>query len=419
MSLKIALAHDFTCVWCWIGLQQVRRLRNEFDVEFDWMSFEQTPIGMDFVPPVVPDQSPGQAPVPSRLQLMLAAEGLQLPIVIKPRNVRTDNAHQAARFARRFGQEEALIERIYDAFWEEGKDINSVEVLMELSQGLVQDQEGMKRAIETKEFADEIVGFNEPAFAKGFYNIPTFIINGEKYAEQPYSVLRSAVAKAVDESIGSSLYADIDYVNPHQDRPFVFINMVTTIDGKIITGERGEPVGDLGSKMDHFLMHRLEAKADAILSGANSLRATGNNWNPKTHARIVVTASGNIPWESEFMTKGHPIVITSKSAPIADRQGVTIIRAGDSQLEWPEAFRQLKALGIERLNVLGGSEINAQLLTLGLVDELFMTLAPKIKLGAETPTYADGSPLPRELVQTYELVSSVVVGNEVFLRYRK
>ena len=119
------------------------------------------------------------------------------------------------------------------------------------------------------------------------------------------------------------------------------------------------------------------------------------------------------------MTLGKPVVITTEGSGIEDRPGVTIIRAGVDHLDWPKAFAQIKALGIEVLNVLGGSEINAQILTLGLVDELFLTMAPKIKLGAETPTYADGKPLPRELVQTYNLASSYVVGDEVFLRYTK
>ena len=51
-------------------------------------------------------------------------------------------------------------------------------------------------------------------------------------------------------------YQDLKYPEPPNDRPYVVINMVTTIDGKIITGERGEPVHDLGSATDHAMMRR-------------------------------------------------------------------------------------------------------------------------------------------------------------------
>jgi riboflavin biosynthesis pyrimidine reductase len=69
--------------------------------------------------------------------------------------------------------------------------------------------------------------------------------------------------------------------------------------------------------------------------------------------------------------------------------------------------------------VLGGSEINAQVLENNLVDELFMTLAPKIKLGRDVPTYADGNALPRHALQQYDLVEHHAVNNELFLRYRR
>jgi riboflavin biosynthesis pyrimidine reductase len=74
---------------------------------------------------------------------------------------------------------------------------------------------------------------------------------------------------------------------------------------------------------------------------------------------------------------------------------------------------------VEKLYVLGGSEINAELLSRDLVDELFLTVAPKIKLGADTPTFAGGTALPREALLQFELIESQIIGDEVFLRYRR
>ena len=87
--------------------------------------------------------------------------------------------------------------------------------------------------------------------------------------------------------------------------------------------------------------------------------------------------------------------------------------------DWSDALAQLKAEGIEIINVLGGSDINSQLLEAELIDELFLTLAPKIKLGEDIPTYAGGKPLPRENVQAYNLEESHQIGDELFLRYTK
>lgn len=419
MALKIPVAHDFVCNWCWVGYRQIKRLREEFDIEIEWLGYELYPEGTDNLPPpqkIEPDDKP---PTPTRFQLMLAAEGLKFPLVPKPPNAHSFNAHQAVEYAKTEGVQDALIERIYHAFWEDGRDINRPQTILELAEGIVSDIGALTRAMETKRFRDRIVEFEVAANRDGVYNLPTYFIGEKRLAEQPYEVVRQTIAEIIGSTPHTSLYSDIEYENTHKDRPLTFINMVSTIDGKIITGERNEPVGDLGSITDHFLMHRLERKADAILCGASSLRATGSYWNPETHQRVVVTRSGDLPWQSKFLTLGEPIVVTSKSARLDAPASVNVIRAGDDNLDWKSALFQLKGLGIEVLNVLGGSEINAQLLELELIDELFLTLAPKIKLGATTPTYAGGNPLPRHLVQQYKLVSNLAIGDEVFLRYRK
>ena len=76
-------------------------------------------------------------------------------------------------------------------------------------------------------------------------------------------------------------------------------------------------------------------------------------------------------------------------------------------------------LDLEKLLILGGSELNAQLIRANLVDELLMTIAPRVKLGRDVPTYADGEPLARESLQQYNLVESHTISNEIFIRYRR
>jgi riboflavin biosynthesis pyrimidine reductase/predicted DsbA family dithiol-disulfide isomerase len=418
MPLKIPIAHDFICPWCWVALFQTQRLQREFGVEIEWLAYELLPEGMDYSASPKADEPPNKPPTLSRFALLMVAENMVLPPVPKPPNVRSWNAHQAAEYSKTEGVQDKFIEAIYRAFWEDGRDINKIEVLCEIAQGIVSDINAMKLAIETDQFGDQVVDFDNDAYEKGVYNVPTFFIGEQRLAEQPYTAIRKAMVDFIGEP-EISIYNGLSFTNTHRERPYTFMNMVSTIDGKIITGERNESVQDLGSDTDHLLMRRLESKADAVLVGANSLRASGEKWNPETNVRIVVTRSGFVPWDSLFLTKGDPIVITTEDSGIEDRNGVTILRAGKSQLDWSLALAQLHQKGIEVINVLGGSEINAQLLTLDLVDEIFLTLAPKIKLGDETPTIAGGKPLTRADVQNFNLVSHEVVGHEIFLRYRR
>jgi riboflavin biosynthesis pyrimidine reductase/predicted DsbA family dithiol-disulfide isomerase len=416
--MTIPVAHDFICPWCWVGLFQAQRLQREFDVNIEWLGYELMPAEMEYSPSQPKDEPENKPPTPSRFSLLMAAEGMTLPPVPKPPKMRSFNAHQAIEYAKTEGMQDDLVEAIYRAFWEEGKDINHVETLCIIAKGIINDVDKMKTAIEADQFGDHVVDFDNDAYEKGVYNVPTFFIGDQRLAEQPYSAIRKAMIHFIGKEPQSDLYREVHFVNRHSERPFTFINMVCTVDGKIITGERNESVHDLGSEVDHQLMRRLESKADAVLVGGNSLRASGEVWNPETIHRIVVTKTGDLPWTSAFLTKGQPIVLTTEDSLFAAPPGVQVICAGKSDLNWSLALALLRQEGLSVINVLGGSEINGQLLKLGLIDELFLTIAPKIKLGDRTPTVAGGSPLTRDQVKLLDLVSHHAVGDELFLRYR-
>ncbi len=425
MALTIKVAHDFICPWCWIGLFQAQRMQREFGVKIDWRGYELFPKSLDWPEAGPSKEKPADKPdTPSRLALMLAAEGLEVPKIERPHHMRTYNTHQAVEYAKTEGVQDAAIEALYRAFWEGGRNINDPHVISDVLRGIVHDLDALAYAIKNDKFGDQVVDFDDDAYARGVYNVPTFFIGADRYAEQPYGILRKALVKAIENGSGTTLYEDIHfpagYSTPgHGKRPYIFINMVSTIDGKIITGERDEPVDDLGSKTDHAVMHLLESKADAVLVGANSLRATPKSWNPKTHKRIVVTKSGNIPADAEFLHHGEPFVAVPGSANVQLPGKAAILRTGTNEVDWEMLLERLYSLGVRRLNVLGGSEINAALLERDLVDELFLTLAPKIKLGKDIPTYADGNPLPRHKVRSYDLVEHHAVEGEIFLRYRR
>lgn len=412
--MTIRVAHDFNCSWCWVGLFQAKRLEREFGVTIDWVGYELFPKESEWDYSSCPLEPKNKPKTPGRFAIHSFAEGIPVPKVDRPYEQRTYNAHQAVEYAKTEGVANQLVERLYRAYWEEGKDINSLEILQQEANGIVTNLPEMLRAIEENRFDDKITDFDQPAYNSGVYNLPTFFIGEERLAEQPYRRIKSALEKLIPPDPSSLVYRELTFTNPHVDRPFTFINMVTTIDGKIITGNRGEPVTDLGSKNDHAIMRRLEQKADAVLSGGTSVRASGN-WNPETKIRIAVTRSGELPYDRPFFTEGTPIVLHPEGTQPQTPDHIQKIAFRD----WPDALAKLKSEGIEIINVLGGSDINAQLLEADLIDELFLTLAPKIKLGETTPTYAGGTPLPREKVQTYKLAETHQINDELFLRYTR
>lgn len=216
--------------------------------------------------------------------------------------------------------------------------------------------------------------------------------------------------------MSAPVYSDLSGREPWADRPWVSVNMVTTLDGKILSGERDENVMDLGSATDHATMRAIEAAHDAVMIGAGSLRATVGLWYPSTLKRFVVSGSGKLDFESRFFTDAPESawVVTGSDTHLEDE--VQTLRSGPP-IVWQEVLREMAGLGIRTLLVEGGSELNASLFHADLIDEVFWTIAPKVKLGRDVPTFADGEPLPREKLLTFELVSHIPVGDELFLRY--
>lgn len=219
-----------------------------------------------------------------------------------------------------------------------------------------------------------------------------------------------------------NIYDDLEFPPAPADRPYTFINMVATIDGKTVIGDRNSNVVDLGSKVDHELMDKIESASDAVVLGAQTLRATSPRWSPKSPLRVAITKSGDVPFDAMFFAapEAQAYVACPASSLLDLPEGIGRINAGTDEVDVVWLARYLKGeLGVERLHVLGGSEINAQFLRHDLVDELFLTIAPKVKLGRDLPTYAGGEPLPKEALHNYELVENHAVGDEIFLRYRR
>jgi riboflavin biosynthesis pyrimidine reductase len=212
------------------------------------------------------------------------------------------------------------------------------------------------------------------------------------------------------------VYPDLAFGPALANRPYVYINMVATIDGKTVSGERDEPVQDIGSDLDHATMRQIERASDGVMIGAGSLRATkGIHYLPALW-RYVVTERGDVPTGRRFFTDepSRAFVVAPPEAKVPE--GLNRLEGGDLAGVLERIHHQH---GVQSLLVEGGSEINASLLALDLVDELFLTLAPKVKLGRNVPTYAGGDPLPRERMLKFKLVSCIPAGDEIFVRYRR
>ena len=221
--------------------------------------------------------------------------------------------------------------------------------------------------------------------------------------------------------------------------PFVFVNMAMTADGKIATANRA--VSSFSSRQDHEHLLELRSTADAVMAGARTVDLNPVNLGPGSarfrrlrlklglgeyNLRIIVSGSGSINLDAEiFKHKFSPVIILTtrrtkrpqleKLETLADE----IKAFGSREIEFSRALNWLRGKwGVKRLLCEGGGELNDALFRAGLVNELHLTVCPKILGGRDAPTIADGVGF-RHLSRaaSLKLKSARRRGDEMFLVY--
>jgi riboflavin-specific deaminase-like protein len=215
----------------------------------------------------------------------------------------------------------------------------------------------------------------------------------------------------------------------HADRPFVYLNMVSTADGRAAIEGRSH---DLGSEADTLLLTELRALADAVMIGTGTLRAEGYARlvsDPDRIARraahglaatpvaVLLSRSLDLPWDAGlFAAAGQPVLAYTGSDAEAPEvaAALEVVRLEDPSPA--AALADLRARGVRALLCEGGPTLNRALLAAGVVDELFLTLAPMLAGTADAPRIVEGEDLPEPL--TMQLAWVLRHGDELFLRYR-
>lgn len=239
---------------------------------------------------------------------------------------------------------------------------------------------------------------------------------------------------------GKPDYTSLELPPPPEDRPYVLVNMVMSIDGSVVIegNERG-----LGSAVDQQLMRELRVNADVVMNGAGTLRASGTSSRvatpqhealrrsrglPPHPTAAVVSGSGNLPLDRTFFTARDFDAVVYVSENASQERRSALESTGRPVVVLPaEGFiaavlrHQRRELGARVVLVEGGPTLNGWLFELGAVDEFFVTLGPLFVAANRSLPPVFGRHAPSlEAVTRAELASAYLneEGSELYLRYR-
>jgi riboflavin-specific deaminase-like protein len=217
---------------------------------------------------------------------------------------------------------------------------------------------------------------------------------------------------------------------PREERPFVATNFAATVDGRATIGGVSGPIG---SDADTAMLVGLRTRFDAVMIGAGTMRAerygrivTSQEQRERReridlpHDPLMVIVSGrlDLPWDAPLFTAGGGRVLiftASEAEPPETATNLRVVRH-EGRVDLVAALRHLREeRGVRALLCEGGPHLHGQLWAAGLVDELFLTTAPRMT-GAEAPRIVE-APLPE--IAELELAWLLEHEGELFARYRQ
>lgn len=237
--------------------------------------------------------------------------------------------------------------------------------------------------------------------------------------------MRQLLPQAMDDVDPAVAYADL----PAGTR----LNMIASVDGA--TSVEGLS-GALGGGADRRVFAALRSLADVILVAAGTVRAEGygparlpGEVQAARRARgqapvppiAVVSRACALEWGSAFFTEAvaRPVVVTVSAAPPANRaraaEVADVVVAGEESVDLAVAVGELRARGHASILAEGGPSLNGQLAAAGLLDELCLTLSPRM-VGGDSRRILTGPFLPAPVPMALHSVCED--GGFLFLRYR-
>ena len=205
--VRILVWSDYVCPFCYLERPILERIKAERGerIEIDWRSFELRP---EPEPTLDPDAEYLHRVWNQSVYPMAQERGLSM-MKLPPVQPRSRKAHEAAEYAREKGLLDAMNHALFKAFFEDGRDLADLEVLLDIGRSVGLDEDGLREALESNRHAERVLEDEQLARQIGISGVPALIVTAGAQAylvsgAQPYETLKDVIDRALSDAKASS-----------------------------------------------------------------------------------------------------------------------------------------------------------------------------------------------------------------------
>lgn len=195
MAQKVEIFFDYVCPYCYIGQGMVDELKKDHDLEVEWVPFE-----LDEATPEEGSKLTEKFP-----EMDLKEHYQDLNATIQPYGLKfsgtdlvanTRKAHLASEYAREQGKADEFHREVGRAYFTDGKNIASEQVLKEIAGTVGLDGDEMMAEVESGKYDTRLEEAKAKAAQLEIEVVPTYFFDGTKRIEgiQSLEGLKEALA---------------------------------------------------------------------------------------------------------------------------------------------------------------------------------------------------------------------------------
>ena len=205
MALTVSVFSDVICPWCFLGKRRLEHALHQLGqretTTVEWLPFELNPdMPAEGIERSIYRAQKFGAERSAELDVQMTElggrEGISFAFDRMQCTPNTRKAHMLIAAARQHGRGDALVEALFRAYFEEGRNVGDAAVLLDVAEGVALDRQVALTALKSEELRSLIVSIEAQAAEMQVGGVPFFIVDrqwtvsGAQSTEQWVSLIR-------------------------------------------------------------------------------------------------------------------------------------------------------------------------------------------------------------------------------------